>query len=372
MNRTPQRSGVMTLRTLGRGFWIGLAGSVGLHAALLSTGTFTTTKWTEPRIIEAQLEILPGTRKPETDSPPIPEVAAKAALPPAPPSQPPAADIAASPVPPEEQTSLSTVAEAVAVTPPPPASENEAQAPAAAPPLPVIEPPPPGGRPHAALSHAASNLKELPKYIEIAYQLKGMVSGRQTQIWRREDQRYTIESSSEATGLAAIFLSGKIIQKSSGHIGPLGLVPERYDMQRFNGKKEILLFKPGDNVIDVSRIDPKKGKRTTELPLLTGTQDPLSSIFQLAMIARENGEGVIVAAGAKRVKGYPYRTLGTEIIQTPLGQLQTLHVTRAGDSSKGAVHLWLSIEQRHLPVKITYTDEDGAEWVLEAVSLKVE
>ncbi len=371
MNRTPQRSGVMTLRTLGRGFWIGLAGSVGLHAALLSTGTFTTTKWTEPRIIEAQLEILPGTRKPETDSPPIPEVAAKVAKPPTPP-RPAATDLAAEPVPPEEQASKPESGEIIAQAPQASTSENEAQAPAAAPPLPVIEPPPPGSRPHAALSHAASNLKELPKYIEIAYQLKGMVSGRQTQIWRREDQRYTIESSSEATGLAAIFLSGKIIQKSSGHIGPLGLVPERYDMQRFNGKKEILLFKPGDNVIDVSRIDPKKGKRTTELPLLTGTQDPLSSIFQLAMIARENGEGVIVAAGAKRVKGYPYRTLGTEIIQTPLGQLQTLHVTRAGDSSKGAVHLWLSIEQRHLPVKITYTDEDGAEWVLEAVSLKVE
>lgn len=367
MNRTPQRSGVMTLRTLGRGFWIGLVGSIGLHVALLSTGTFTVPKLTGPRIIEARLE----TRKPEVDSPSIPKVAVRAPKLPTPP-KPPAADFAAEPVTPEQQVSQSTVAEAAVITPPPPASENEAQAPAAVPPLPEIEPPPPGSRPHAVLSHAASNLKELPKHVEIAYQLKGMVSGRQTQIWRREDQRYTIESNSEATGLAAIFLSGRIIQKSSGHIGPLGLVPERYDMQRFNGKKEILLFRHGDNVIEASRIDSKKGKRTTELPLLTGAQDPLSSIFQLAMVAPENGEGVIVAAGAKRVKGYPYRTLGTEIIQTPLGQLQTLHVTRAGDSSKGAVHLWLSIEQRHLPVKITYTDEDGAAWVLEAVSLKVE
>lgn len=367
MNRMPPCSGVMTLRTLGRGFWIGLVGSIGLHAALLSTGTFTVPKLTGPRIIEARLETI----APDTDSPSIPELVAKTTRPPTP-SRPPATDPVAEPAPPEEQTSQSEGGESIAEAPRHTASENEAQAPAAAPPLSEIEPPPPGSRPHAMLSHAASTLKELPRHIEIVYQLKGMVSGRQTQIWRREDQRYTIESSSEATGLAAIFLSGQIIQKSSGHIGPLGLVPERYDMQRLNGKKEILLFRHGDNVIEASRIDSKKGKRTTELPLLTGAQDPLSSIFQLAMVAREDGEGVIVAAGAKRVKGYPYRTLGAETIQTSLGQLQTLHVTRAGDSDKGAVHLWLSIEQRHLPVKITYTDDDGTEWVLEAVSLKVE
>ena len=365
MNRTPPRSGVMTLRTLGRGFWIGLVGSIGLHAALLSTGTFTVPKLAEPRIIEARLEAF----EPETDFSSIPEIVSKTAKPPTPSSRPPETAPATEPVPAEKHASQSTVAEAITETPSPPASENVA---AAAPPLPDIEPPPPGSRPHAVLSQAANNLKELPKHVEIVFQLKGMVSGRQTQNWRREDQRYTIEASSEATGLTAILLSGKMVQKSSGHIGPLGLVPERYDMQRLSGKKESLLFRYGDNVIEASRIDSRKGKRTAELPLLTGAQDPLSSIFQLAMLARENGEGVIVVAGAKRVKGYRYRTLGAETIQTPLGQLQTLHVTRAGDSDKGAVHLWLAIEHRHLPVRITYMDDDGMEWVLETVSIKVE
>jgi hypothetical protein len=357
----------MTLRTLGRGFWIGLVGSIGLHAALLSTGTFTVPELTGPRMIEARLETRLETRKPDADSTPLPKLSTRVPKPP--PSRPAETDLAAEPLAPEDPADQSTVTDTIDESPPPPTSENEA---AAAPPLPDVEPPSPGSRPHAMLSHAASTLKELPGHVEIVYQLKGMVSGRQTQIWRRDDQRYTIESSSEATGLAAIFLSGRILQKSSGHIGPLGLVPERYDMQRPNGKKEILLFRHGDNVIEASRIDPKKGTRTTELPLLTGAQDPLSSIFQLAMVAREDGEGVIVAAGAKRIKGYPYLTLGVENIQTPLGKLQTLHVTRAGDSDKGAVHLWLAIEHRHLPVRITYTDDDGAEWVLEAVSLKVE
>lgn len=361
MNRTSPRSGVMTLRTLGRGFWIGLAGSIGLHAVLLSTGTFTLPKLAEPRIIEARLE------PPEAKSDlPAPSVRNKTAEPPA--SQPPAKPLAVKPASPAAASNPAVLAETSTAPSVPPPAENAA----AVPPLPEAEPPPSDNRPHAVLSQAANSLRELPRQVEISYQLKGMVSGRQTQIWRREDQRYTIESSAEATGLAAMFLSGRIVQKSSGHIGPLGLVPERYDMQRFASKSETLLFRYDDNVIEASRIDSRKGSRTTELPLLTGAQDPLSSIFQLAMVARENSDGVIVAAGAKRVKGYPYRTLGTETIQTPLGTLQALHVARAGDSGKDAVHLWLAIEHRHLPVRITYTDDDGTEWVLEAVSIKVE
>ena len=364
MNRPAPRSGVMTLRTLGRGFWIGLAGSIGLHAVMLSTGGFTIPKLAEPRIIEARLE----PPEIEAKSPSIPKPAAQTTEPPARP-KPPATVIAARPALPEPAASQSTSTETIAEAPAPPASENEA---AAVPPLPELWPPPPDNRPHAVLSQAANNLRELPKHVEITYQLKGMVSGRQTQIWRREDQRYTIESSAEATGLAAMVLSGKIIQTSSGHIGPLGLAPERYHLQRPAGKSETLLFRHGDNVIESSRTDPKKGARTAELPLLTGAQDPLSAIFQLAMIAREGSDGMIVAAGTKRVKGYPYRTLGVETIQTPLGPLQTLHVMRAGDSDKGAVHLWLAIEHRHLPVRIAYTDDEGMDWRLEASSIKVE
>lgn len=360
----------MTLRTLGRGFWIGLVGSIGLHAALLSTGSFDLprTIWLKPNVLEARIESEESGTTPQAR----PEIVSKAEKTPAPLIEPPIADAPPEPAPPADPATLATNAEPVVDANQPPFPAAEESAPAAYPPLPDGEPSQTTGRPHAALSHAAQNLKELPRFIEIVYELKGMVSGRQTQIWRREDNRYTLESTAEATGLAAIFLSGKMTQKSSGRIGPLGLIPEHYEMQRLSGKKEILLFKYDDNLIEASRIDSRKGKRTAELPLITGAQDPLSSVYQLAMIAQDTGEGVIVAAGAKRIKGYPYRSFGTETIQTPLGEVQALHVTRAGDSDKGAVHLWLAPKHRYLPVKITYIDDDGTEWVLEAISIKTD
>jgi hypothetical protein len=45
-------------------------------------------------------------------------------------------------------------------------------------------------------------------------------------------------------------------------------------------------------------------------------------------------------------------------------------VTRAGDSEKSGTHLWLAPEKYSLPVRVSYIDEDGTQWVLEAVSIK--
>lgn len=365
MSEKPPRRGVMTLRTLGRGFWIGLAGSIALHAALLSTGSFRIPVTIQARPIEARLE----NKTPKAVMPPQPvsiDKSAKATPSPASIPAPPPVETALDESPPSQAQVDPPLPEIAA----PSAPLAEGVSPPGNPPATGNSPKPEPG-PHLALTQAAANLKELPRHIEIRYELRGMISGRQTHVWHHENQRYTLEATSEATGLAGIFLGGKMTQRSAGHIGELGLMPERYEMQRLSGKKEILIFNYEANTIEASRIDDRKGRRTTELPLPTGTQDPLSSIYQLAMAAQTSGEGLIVAAGAKRVKGYPYRSFGVEAISTPLGEIRALHVSREGESGKGAVHLWLSVNQHHLPVRIIYTDDDGAEWVLEAADIRL-
>lgn len=362
MSPPRQRRGVMSLRTLGHGFWIGLVASLVLHALLISTGRFHIPRWNDDtQILEARLE------PEEFKAVPLPEP--EAVSEPVAHSQP-QPQSHQNPNPPDPLTSIP------ALQPAPMAGE-----PVPAPPPPKVEPviplstaevPPQSERPYAALTRAAQNIRELPAHIEIVYELNGMLSGRQTHVWQRTGQRYTLEAEAEATGLAGLFVSGKLIQKSRGSISSLGLMPEQYEIQRPSGKTEALRFDYGANVIESSRTDSRRGTRTLELPMLTGAQDPLSSIYQLAMAARDDKDGFIVATSTKRVKGYPYRTLGKETLHTPLGELNTLHVTRAGESDKGSVHLWLAPERYSLPVKVTYVDEDGTEWVLEAVSIKTQ
>lgn len=356
MSSPSPRHGVMSLRTVGRAFWIGLAISLALHVFFLAEGKFPTTRPDAPAL-EARLE----TEEFEALPQPAPDNSGESA---------------AAPV--EEAIPFQPAPESALGAPPPPAAslagpeESAPLLPEASPPPPetTAESPPSSAQPHTVLTQAAQHIRSLPARVEIVYELKGMLSGRQTHVWTQSGQRYSLEAVAEATGLTSLFLSGRLTQKSSGRVGALGLMPEHYEIQRGPGRKESLEFDYAGNAIQSVRTDPRRGARTLSLPLLTGAQDPLSSIYQLAMAAQGGQDGLIVAASSKRVKGYPYRVLGTETLKTRLGEIKALHVVRAGDTSD--THLWLAPEKHALPVRVSYIDEDGAEWVLEAVSIKTQ
>lgn len=357
MSQPGKRSGVMSLRKVGRAFWIGLAASLALHAFILAKGRFPQAVPADPTPIEARLEpeefeALPAIK---------PEALGEA---PPPAANEPSPSTAAAPEPAPAAAEPPVVAAAT------PAAPQSAQPSTdePAPPLSKAEPPPASAQPNTLLTQAAQRLRNLPAHVEIVYELKGMLSGRQTHTWQQTGERYSLETVAEATGLTSLFMSGQLIQRSRGHIGALGLMPDRYEMLRPTGKNESLKFDYDANIIESTRTDSKRGARTLELPLMTGAQDPLSAIYQLAMAARGGKDGFIVAASSKRVKGYPYRMLGTETLRTPLGEMKTLHVARAGDSSD--THLWLAPERDSLPVKVSFIDEDGTEWVMEAVSIE--
>ena len=367
MNQTGKRHGVLTFRTLGRGFWIGIAASLALHALLVTTGRFQMQRWEDATTLEVRIEPKEfeavSLRKPEpVDKPAAKPQTETQTQPQQQPVANPPTPIAAPPVqPPTPATAVNEPA------PVPPKALPEYSIPHS-----PAGPVPPVDKPYAALTGAAENIRKLPSNIEITYELQGMLSGRQIHHWRIRNDRYSLESESEASGLAGLFVRGKMIQKSEGRLSTLGLMPEQYENQRSSGKREILRFDYKANLIESIRIDSRNGQRTLDLPLIIGTQDPLSSVYQLAMAAQSDKDGLLVAASIKRVKGYPYRTLGMETLKTPLGEISTVHVARAGESEKGAVHLWLAPQHNFLPVKVTYIDEDGTDWVLEAVSIKTE
>ncbi len=367
MSPPSQRRGYLTLHTVGRAFWIGLAASLALHAFFLAKGKFPQALLDDSPPLEARLEpeAFDAVKLPEPE--PVSEAAAPP--PPRPAPEPPPQQAAPEPPPqqaaPEPFPDLPVIPQDAPPAPPAPAAQP-------APPLPQAEPPPASAQPYALLTQAAERIRNLPPRVEIVYELKGMLSGRQTHRWERSGQRYTLEAVSEATGLTSLFLGGQLIQKSSGRIGALGLMPDLYEIQRPSGKNETLEFKYADNLIESSRADPRRGTRTRQLPILPGAQDPLSSIYQLAMAAQDGKDGLIVAASSKKVQGYPYRMLGTEILRTPLGEMKTFHVTRAGDPGKSDTHLWLAPDRHALPVKVSFVDDEGTEWVLEAVSIRTQ
>lgn len=351
MSAPSKRRGVMSLRTAGRAFWIGLGVSLALHAFFLLEGRFPQAFLTDAPPLQARLEDFEAVApRPQPES--QPEL-------PAAPAPPRPAPVAAAPA-----------VAAASAEPAPPSLPAPAAPPAAEAALPLPEADAPASQPYALLAQAAESIRKLPQRIEIVYELKGVLSGHQTHTWQQSGERYSLVAVAEATGLASIFMGGQLVQKSSGRIGALGLMPEHYEIQRPTGRNESLDFDYAGNVIESSRTAPRRETRRRQLPLLTGAQDPLSSIYQLAMAARDGKDGLLVAASSKKVQGYPYRMLGTEVLRTPLGELKTLHIARMGESGKADTQLWLAQNHHALPVKISYVDEDGMEWVLEAVSIR--
>jgi hypothetical protein len=223
------------------------------------------------------------------------------------------------------------------------------------PPAPVAEPAPPA---QEAIQEAPAtprrSVRSLPEKLVLVYEVLagegGFNLGKATYTWSAQAGRYHLVSVGEATGLAAMFMSGSIVQTSEGRIGPQGLVPDQFWMSRNSRRQESARF-------DWERMQlllPKGGEI-----LRPNTQDLLSFPFHLAMTVIEGDEGwILPVTNGRKLRGYRFAVLGRERLETGESGLDTLHVqgSRAGD---GTLDVWLAPSRHWLPVRIRTQDLKG-------------
>lgn len=274
--------------------------------------------------------VKPAVKKPKVSKPPS---KAKAMPPPkAPPPAPPQED--ALPVPPPAETPA----------PEPPASAPEPVAENAVPEE-VAEPEPPPV-PHI-------------NYVEMEYEVKngkeGSVLGISHVSYKaQEGNRYTLTSETEAKGLASLFLSGKLRQVSEGEVTDQGLRPERFLYQYGKSDSKTRRAEFDWNSMTVKL---KTAKGETSKPLVEDTQDLLSFMYQF-MFEPPMSKMEIAVVNGKRISHYTYAFEGEETLNTSLGDIRTVHISKSsGDDEK--TELWLATDYRNLPVKIRKTEEDG-------------
>ena len=65
-----------------------------------------------------------------------------------------------------------------------------------------------------------------------------------------------------------------------------------------------------------------------------------------------------------QLKEYSFKVAGTEQIDTPMGQLDTIKLQRIGDKNKRQTTLWLSPEYQYLLVKFQRIENDGDQYSL--------
>lgn len=174
---------------------------------------------------------------------------------------------------------------------------------------------------------------------------------------RTEDGHY--ELSSKATSMFA-----SITETSEFKISGDRFVPLEYQYHRsgIGRKRDAILNFDWDNNTVLNNVQNKPW--TMDVPI--GAMDKLLYQFKLRedlLSAYENQEpwpelSYVIADGG-RLKNYEFEVIGEELIDTPVGQLNTIKATRVRDSRNRQSTFWLAPDYDFLLVKFQQLEADG-------------
>lgn len=167
----------------------------------------------------------------------------------------------------------------------------------------------------------------------------------------RDGNRYVLSTKAEN------FL-GKIIEEERFDVSAQGeILPLSYKYNRaIFGKvrTEQTLFKATDNLA----INTYKGK-TVEFPLEKSLLAPLSYQVKMRQDLRAGKKSFHYRVVYRNhIKDYHYGIIREEVIDSPIGKLNTIVLQRIREDSERETYLWLAISLDYLPVKLIQK-EDG-------------
>lgn len=179
-----------------------------------------------------------------------------------------------------------------------------------------------------------------------------------------DDGSYLLESMSEAKGIASLFVSGSLLQRSEGVVTEQGLQPRSFLYQygsRNKTRRADFDWKSGSLVIETDG-----DSRSVNLPV--GAQDLMSFMYQFMYIPPLQEMSLNITNG-KRLKVYHYSFVGEEDLSTRMGSMRAIHIENINDDGDEKAELWLALEYNFLPVKIRKTEDDGS--VIEQVITQI-
>ena len=207
------------------------------------------------------------------------------------------------------------------------------------------------------LNAAAS---ELPQRVTIVFDVsRGSFSlGTGTEVLETNGGSYSILSQTHPSGIVAFFPKANIRRESRGMITPQGLRPQEFIDQRGKDKPLVAKFDWKNKLITYQR----EGNEQSEA-LPDTAYDRLCIAYNFAFYQPRSNDFQFSMTDGKHLTEYRYLMVGTEILNTPMGKIQTMHWTkqREKETDRGA-DLWLATDQYFLPVRIVFTDKDGSRY----------
>jgi hypothetical protein len=170
-------------------------------------------------------------------------------------------------------------------------------------------------------------------------------------LWQQDSKVYEAQLAFTVFGLTRV-------QTSRGEITPLGLAPIRFS-DKYHGEVAAH-FNRDSNKITFSANTP-------DVPLMTGAQDQLSVMLQMAALIAGNPPRFTPATtlafqtvGPRNAGIWVFTVIGEEALQLPGGQQVALKLLRQRRQEVDQrMELWLAPALGYLPARIRLTDPNG-------------
>jgi hypothetical protein len=176
--------------------------------------------------------------------------------------------------------------------------------------------------------------------------------------WTRKGDSYTM---SVEAGLNMIVTRlNLLVMTSEGRVGERGFEPQRATEKRSGRSETAVHFDREQNKITFSAI-------AASVQLAPGAQDRATLPMQLAAIARADPAQFdapfeVLVGESRGASVYRFEPVGEEEIDTKLGRLKTLHLTRPPrpGAYNARLDVWLAPAHGWYPVRIRNTEASGA------------
>jgi len=183
-------------------------------------------------------------------------------------------------------------------------------------------------------------------------------SGQALLSWQLGEQGYRMRFEA---GIRIVFARvNLVVLTSEGHVGNTGFAPVTMTEKRRGRSQTATHFDWAGNQVSFSASQAKHA-------LQPGAQDKATVPLQLAAIARGDaaqlsGDIEIFVGEERNGSVYTFNVVGPEQIDTPIGRLETVRITRPPKpgSYKSRLDVWLSPAHGWIPVRIRSSEASGA------------
>jgi hypothetical protein len=191
---------------------------------------------------------------------------------------------------------------------------------------------------------------------EVYYGSDRFSIGRSVQTWSIDKDSYRLTSFSETTGLFGLFKPYQYAYVAEGRVEPGRLRPETFTVRRGReGERQA-----------AAKFDWANGQLTfgslrsqRKAPLDGNTYDFLTLFYQLPHMPLAPGLMQVAITTGTRFNTYRLQIGAEEMLELPIGTLRAIPIKQVRSPGEESIEVWLAPEQRYLPVRIRFLDEEG-------------